>query len=123
MTYVDGFVIPLAKTKVKAYTKMAQMGKRAWMKCGALAYYECQGDALKAMPGAGNFLSMAKAKPNETVFFSFIVFKNKAHRDAVNKRVMKQMDEEMKKNPMSMKDMPFNPKRMAYGGFKTVVQG
>ncbi len=123
MTYVDGFVIPIAKSRVKAYTKMARMGKRAWMKHGALAYFECAGDDLKSMPGCGTFKKLAKLKPNQTVFFSFIVFKNKAHRTAVNKRVMKQMDEEMNKKPMKPNEMPFNPKLMAYGGFKTVVQG
>ena len=117
MTYVDGFVIPVKKTKVKAYKKMAQWGKRVWMNHGALGYYECVGDDLKGMPGCGTFTQLAKTKPGETVFFSFIIFKSKAHRNAVNKRVMA----EMSKGP-APKDMPFAVGRMAYGGFKTIVQ-
>jgi len=118
MAYVDGFVIPLPKKNVKAYTKMAQWGKRMWMKHGALQYFECVGDDFKTMPGCGSFRTLAKLKTGETAFFSFIIYKSKAHRDAVNKRVMKAMSKE--KMP---KDMPFNPKRMAMGGFKTVVEG
>jgi alkaline phosphatase len=118
MSYVDGFVIPIQKSKVNAYKKMAQFGKKAWMKHGALQYFECVGDDLKAMPGCGDFKKLAKLKSNETVFFSFIIYKSKAHRDAVNKKVM----EEMMKSKMP-KDMPFDPKNMAYGGFKTLVEG
>ena len=118
MTYVDGFVIPVKKSKVKAYKKMAQWGKRVWMKHGALGYYECVGDDLKGMPGCGTFPQLAKTKPGETVFFSFIIFKSKAHRNAVNKRVMA----EISKGPLPT-DMPFAVARMAYGGFKTIVQG
>jgi len=118
MTYVDGFVIPVPKSKIAEYKKMAQMGKKIWMKHGALEYFECMGDDLVGMPECGNFKAMAKLKPSETVFFSFIVYKNKAHRNAVNKKVMS----EMKKQPMP-ESMPFDVKRMAYGGFKTLVQG
>jgi uncharacterized protein YbaA (DUF1428 family) len=117
MSYVDGFVIPVPKRKVAAYRKMADMGRKWWMKAGALEYFECVGDDLDAsMPGAGNFKRMARLKPGETVFFSFIVYRNKAHRNAVNKKVMAQMT-----GPMP--DMPFDVKRMAYGGFKTLVEG
>jgi uncharacterized protein YbaA (DUF1428 family) len=119
MVYVDGFVIPVPKKNVKAYTKMAQWGKRVWMKHGAIGYYECVGDDLKTMPGAGDFKKLAKTKPNETVFFSYIVYNSKAHRNAVNKRVMKDMNSMKDAMP---KSMPFDPKRMAYGGFKAVVQ-
>ena len=118
MTYVDGFVIPVPKSKIAEYKKMAQMGKKIWMKHGALEYFECMGDDLAGTPGCGNFKTMAKLKPSETAFFSFIVFKNKAHRNAVNKKVMA----EMMKQPMP-ESMPFDFKRMAYGGFKTLVQG
>ena len=118
MTYVDGFVIPVKKTKLKAYKRMAQWGKRIWMKHGALGYYECVGDDLKGMSGCVTFTQLAKTKPGETVFFSFIIFKSKAHRTAVNKRVMA----EMSKGPLPA-DTPFAVKRMAYGGFKTIVQG
>jgi uncharacterized protein YbaA (DUF1428 family) len=119
MTYVDGFVIPVAKKDVAAYKKMADWGKKMWMKYGALQYFECAGDDLNGMPGCGDFKKMTGIKPTETVFFSFIVYKSKAHRDAVNKKVMAEMQ---KQQAMPAK-MPFDLKRMAYGGFKTLVQG
>ena len=121
MSYVDGFVIPVPKSKVAEYKKMATMGKKMWMKFGALEYFECVGDDLGGIPGmpeSATFKKLAGLKPSETVFFSFIVYKNKAHRDAVNKKVIA----EMQKQPMP-KSMPFDMKRMAYGGFKTLVQG
>jgi uncharacterized protein YbaA (DUF1428 family) len=118
MSYVDGYVIPVPKSKVAAYKKMAEIGKKVWMKHGAVQFFECVGDDLKSMPGCGDFQKLAKLKPNETVFFSFVIYKSKAHRDAVNKKVMA----EMMKMEMP-KDMPFNPKNMAYGGFKTIVEG
>lgn len=118
MSYVDGFVIPVEKSKVKDYIKMARWGKKMWMKYGALQYYECVADNLKNMPGCGDFEKMAKLKPNETLFFSFIIYKSKAHQKAVNKKVIA----EMQKGEMP-KEMPFDIKRFAYGAFKTVVQG
>jgi alkaline phosphatase len=120
MTYVDGFVIPVKKSNVKKYVKMAQWGKRVWMKHGALQYFECKGDDLKVMHGTLGFTKMAKLKQGETVFFSFIVYKNKAHRNKVNKAVMKEMEKDTSWTPDMM---PHDPKRMAYGGFKTLVQG
>ena len=122
MTYVDGFVLPVAKKDVAAYRKMAAWGKKMWMKHGALQYFECAGDDLNGMPGCGDFKTMAGIKPTETVFFSFIVYKSKAHRDAVNKKVMAEMQKQAQAMPQNQK-MPFDPKRMAYGGFKTLVQG
>jgi alkaline phosphatase len=118
MSYVDGFVIPVAKNKVAAYKKMAEQGKKAWMKHGAVQYFECVADDLKVFPGCGDFKTLVKLKANETVMYSFIIFKSKAHRNAVNKKVMAEM--EKMKMP---KDMPFDPKRMAYAGFKTIVEG
>jgi uncharacterized protein YbaA (DUF1428 family) len=118
MTYVDGFVIPVPKSKIAEYKKMAQMGKKIWMKHGALEYFECMGDDLAGMPECGNFKTMTKLKPSETVFFSFIVYKNKAHRNAVNKKVMAEITKQSKP-----KVMPFDVNRMVYGGFKTLVQG
>jgi len=115
MSYVDGFVIPVPKRKVAAYRKMARWGKREWMKHGALQYFECVADDLKAMPGAGDFKGMAKLKAGETVFFSFIVYRNKAHRNAVNKKVMASM-------PSTPQEMPFEMTRMAFGGFRTLVE-
>jgi alkaline phosphatase len=118
MSYVDGFVIPVSKRKIGAYKKMARLGRKAWLEAGALEYFECAGDDLKAMPGAGDFKRLAKVRAGETVFFSFIVYKNKAHRNAVNKKVMAAMPKDM-----SPKDMPFDMKRMAFGGFKVLVEG
>src|SRR5262245_7837920 len=118
MTYVDGYVIPVAKKDVAAYKKMAAWGKKMWMKHGALQYFECVGDDLSGMPECGNFKKMAALKPTETAFFSFIVYKNKAHRNAVNKKVLA----EMQTQGMPEK-MPFDIKRMAFGGFKTLIQG
>ncbi len=124
-SYVDGFVFPVAKNKVAAYKKMAEWGKKTWMKHGALAYYECMGDDLKIKPDpsgmtARSFVETAKAKPGDTVWFSFIVYKDKKHRDAVNKKVMAQMDAEADKWKNMV--MPMDPKKMAYGGFKAVVK-
>ena len=115
MKYVDGFVLPVPRKKMKAYEKMARWGKRTWLKHGALDYMECAGDDLKSKWGIP-FPRLAKLKPGETVVFSYIVYKSRAHRDRVNARVMK----EMEKTPMP-KDMPFDMKRMAYGGFKVLV--
>jgi uncharacterized protein YbaA (DUF1428 family) len=120
MTYVDGFVIPIPKKNLAAYKKMASEGARAWKQHGALEYFECVGDDLfPKMPGMkiAQFPTLAKAKASETVVFSFIVFKSKAHRNAVNKKVMKEMSTQTPPTTM-----PFDMKRMAYGGFKTIVQ-
>lgn len=117
--YVDGFVIPAPQRSVAAYKKMATWGRKLWMKHGALQYFECVADDITVKPGCGlGFTKMAKLKRGETLYFSFIVFKNRAHRDAVNKKVI----EEMQKQKMPAA-MPFDMKRMAYGGFRTIVQG
>lgn len=115
MSYVDGYVLAVPKKKLKAYRAMARDGAKTWLKYGALDYKECAGDDLNVKWGVP-FTRMMKSKPGETVVFSFIVFKSRAHRDKVNARVMK----EMEKTPMP-KDMPFDMKRMVYGGFKTLV--
>lgn len=114
--YVDGFVIPILKKNVKAYVKMAKLGAKVWKDHGALDYRECVGEDLKNAWGI-SFPKLAKTKTGETVIFAYIVFKSRAHRDAVNAKVMK--DPRMK---CDMKDMPFNVKRMAYGGFETLVR-
>ena len=118
--YVDGFVLVVPKNKLSVYRKMAKDGKKMWLKYGALDYKECMGDDLKTKSMGGmkprSFVEMAKAKKNETVWFSFIVYKSKKHRDQVNAKVMKQMEKEAEKYG-DMK-MPFDMKRMAYGGFK-----
>lgn len=117
MSYVDGYVLPIPKKHVKAYRRMAAMGRKAWMKHGALDYKECAGDDLASKWGTP-FGRVMKLKPGETVVFAYIVFKSRAHRDRVNAKVMKEMGE-MSGQPQ---DMPFNQKRMVYGGFKTIVE-
>ena len=117
MSYVDGFVLPVPKKHLKAYQRMATLGKKAWLKHGALDYKECVGDDLASEWGTP-FTRVMKLKPGETVIFAYIVFKSRAHRDRVNAKVMK----EMAAMGGDMKDMPFDPKRMAYGGFKTIVE-
>ena len=117
MSYVDGFVLPVPKRSLREYRRMAEIGRKVWTKHGALDYKECAGDDLVSKWGT-TFTRMMKLKPGETVVFAYIVFKSRAHRDQVNKRVMKDMNE-MGGPP---KDMPFDPKRMVYGGFKTLVE-
>lgn len=116
MSYVDGFVIPIPKKNLKSYARMAKMGAKMWMKHGALDYKECTGDDLQVKWGMP-FPKLLKLKPGETVVFSYIVFKSRAHRDRVNAKVIKEM--EQMDQP---KDMPFDMKRMVYGGFKTLVE-
>jgi uncharacterized protein YbaA (DUF1428 family) len=113
--YVDGYVLPVPKKNLKAYFRMAKVGGRMWRKHGALDYKECVGDDLKTKWGIP-FTRMMKLKPGETVVFSYIVFKSRAHRDSVNAKVMKDMEK-----MGDMKDMPFDVKRMVYGGFKALV--
>lgn len=113
--YVDGFVIAVPKKKLAAYRKIAKLGAKVWKEHGALDYRECVGDDLAVKMGVP-FTRLARTKPGETVFFSFITYKSRAHRDRVNKKVMS--DPRMQKAP---DPMPFDLKRMAYGGFKVVV--
>jgi uncharacterized protein YbaA (DUF1428 family) len=119
--YVDGFVIPIPKKNIAAYKKMATLGAKVWKDHGALQYFECIGDDLNPkMDPKMKFITfpqLAKAKPTETVWFSFIIFKSKAHRNAVNKKVMADPRLANMKGPM-----PFDPNRMSYGGFKAVVK-
>ncbi len=123
--YVDGFVLVVPKDKVEEYKKMASEGRDVWMKHGALEYFECLGDDLEPQAVNGmeslGFPKMANAKPDETVWISFIVFTSRAHRDEVNKKVMDEMNEKYK----DQKDfeMPFDMQRMAQGGFSVEVEG
>lgn len=122
--YIDGFVFPVAKNKVDAYKKMATWGAKTWMRHGALAYYECVGDDLSVKSQGGmkprSFKETAKAGPADTVWFSFILFRDKKHRDQVNKKVNAQMQKEAKK--WEGFSMPFDAKKMAYGGFKAIIK-
>jgi uncharacterized protein YbaA (DUF1428 family) len=115
MRYIDGYVLPVPKKKLKTYAHMAEMGAKMWMKHGALDYKECVGEDLKNKWGT-TFSKMMNLKPGETVVFSYIVFKSRAHRDRVNAKVMKEMEK-----MGDMQDMPFDVKRMVYGGFKVLV--
>jgi len=116
MRYVDGFVLPVSKKNLAAYRRIAKVGARVWKKHGALEYFECAGDDLKVKFGMP-FPRLVKPRPGETVMFSFIIYKSRAHRDSVNARVMK--DPLLAKMPQKM---PFDVKRMAYGGFKVLVE-
>jgi uncharacterized protein YbaA (DUF1428 family) len=119
MPYVDGFVLAVPTKNLAAYRRMAQKASKVWRELGALEYRECVGDDLEVKPGCGvSFLKTIKAKPDETVVFAWIVYKSRAHRDSVNAKVMK--DPRMEQM-MAGKDMPFDVKRMAYGGFKVMV--
>ena len=115
MRYVDGYVLPVPKKNLKSYARMARLGKKMWMRHGALDYKECVGDDLKTKWGIP-FPRMMKLKPGETVVFSFVVFKSRAHRDRVNAKVMKEME-----GMGEPKDMPFDFRRMVYGGFEVLV--
>ena len=114
--YVDGFVIPIQKSKVKAYLRMAKLGAQMWKDHGALEYHEYVGEDLAVPYGLG-FPKMAKLKRGETVVFSWIVYKSRSHRDKVNKSVMADPRMADMKPPF-----PFDPKRMAMGGFEVLVE-
>ena len=115
MPYIDGFLLPVAKRKVKAYLDLSRKAGRIWKEHGALEYRECVGDDLTIKNMTG-FPKMAKARAGETVVFSWIMFKSRAHRDRVNAKVMK--DKRLTSMPGPM---PFDVKRMVYGGFTVLV--
>jgi uncharacterized protein YbaA (DUF1428 family) len=115
--YVDGYVLPVPKKHLAAYRRIAQKAARVWRDHGALEYRECVGDDLKTKWGVG-FPRRIKARPGETVFFSWIVFKSRAHRDRVNAKVMS--DPRMAN--MDPSEIPVDIKRMLYGGFKVLVK-
>ncbi len=113
--YVDGYVLPVPKKNIAKYRKLARLAKKIYLEYGALDYRECVGDDLKPKIGV-QFPKMLKAKPSETVVFAWIAFKSKAHRNQVLKKVLS--DARMQMDPDSM---PFEWRRMLYGGFKTLV--
>ncbi len=117
--YVDGFLLPVPKKNLGAYRRMALKASKVWRDHGALEYRECVGDDLK-VKWAVPFPRTVKVKAGETVVFSWIVYKSRAHRDSVNKKVMK--DPRLVKM-MQGTEMPFDCKRMVYGGFKVLVEG
>lgn len=121
-SYIDGFVIPVPQANVDTYMKIAKAAGKIWMDHGALEYWECVGDDLETEGMTTNFPKIAKAKPDQTVVFSWIRFKNRKHRDTVNAKVMKDPRMGKMMESMTKKNAPFDCKKMAYGGFKSVVQ-
>jgi uncharacterized protein YbaA (DUF1428 family) len=117
MRYVDGYVLPVPKKNLAAYRRIAQVAGKVWRKHGALDYKECAGEDLNPKWPGIKFPRTVRCKPGETVVFSFIVFRSRAHRDRVNARVMK----DPKIASMNPAAMPFDCKRMVYGGFKVLV--
>ena len=117
MRYVDGFVLPVPKKNLQAYRRLAQKAGKIWREHGALEFRECVGEDLDVKMGAP-FPRRIKLKPGETVMFSWIGFKSRAQRDRVNAKVMK--DPRLAKM-CDPKNMPFDVKRMTYGGFKILV--
>jgi uncharacterized protein YbaA (DUF1428 family) len=116
MLYVDGFLLPVPKKNLQAYCRMSKKAGVIWKELGALEYRECVGDDLKVKFGVP-FPKAVKPKAGETVVFSWIVYKSRAHRDRVNAKIMK--DPRMAK--MMGAKQPFDYKRMCYGGFKVIV--
>jgi alkaline phosphatase len=119
--YVDGYVLPVPRKNLAVYKKMAADAGKVWMKHGALRYVECVSDDMKSAEkwGGLSFLKIAKAGRNDKVIFAFVVYKSKAHRNKVNAKVMK--DPIMNDPKNKDMQMPFDMKRMAYGGFDTIV--
>lgn len=119
-TYVDGYVLVVPKEKVDAYRTMAQEAGESWMKHGALSFRECMID--DATPDMGEFTllrfgQLIPTGPDDTIWFSYIEFESKEHRDEVNKKVHAEMEAYQQEHPDHMDDMPFDMTRMAYGGF------
>ena len=118
MQYVDGFIVPVPKKNLDAYRALARKAGKVWREHGALDYRECVAEDVK-MGKRTSFPRSVKRKPGETVVFSWIVYKSRAHRDRVNAKVMKDPRIAAMGDP---KSMPFDGKRMIYGGFETLVE-
>jgi len=123
--YVDGFVLVVPKGKTEEYRKMAEEGRDSWMKHGALQYFECKGNDLKQQEmgpdKSRSFSEMAGAESDQDVWFSFIIFESKEHRDEVNKKVMEEMTEAYDEQSGFVSPVDMN--QMAYGGFEVIVEG
>ncbi len=123
--YIDGYVLVVPKDKADEYRKMAELGRDSWIKHGALDYFECKSDDLKQQEMGSDrsrsFGDMAGAGEDDDVWFSFIVFESKTHRDEVNKKVMEEMSEVYKDQDDFVS--PAEMTKMAYGGFEAVVEG
>lgn len=115
--YVDGFVLPVPINKVEDYRRLAEMASKIWKEHGALDYWECIGDDMEATDMV-SFPQLAKANPDETVVFAWVVFESREHRDQVNAKIM--ADPRLK-DMCDPANQPFDCKRMAFGGFKTLV--
>jgi uncharacterized protein YbaA (DUF1428 family) len=118
MAYVDGFLLAVPKKKLAAYRRMAKAAAKIWREHGALDFRECAGDDLSP-PHGTPFPKLLKLKRGETAVFSWIAFKSRAHRDRVNKKVMN--DPRIARMCTDPAAMPFDPKRMGYGGFRVIV--
>jgi uncharacterized protein YbaA (DUF1428 family) len=118
MHYVDGYVVPVPKKNLGAYRRMAQKAGKVWREHGALEYVECAADDVK--PGKRtSFPQSVKLKPGETIVFAYVVYRSRAQRDRVNAKVMK---DPRLASMMNMKALPFDAKRMFWGGFKAIVE-
>ena len=117
MAYVDGFLLALPRKNLDDYRRMSIKAGKVWIEHGALEYRECIGDDLKVKMGVP-FPKAARVKRGETVVFSWIVYRSRAHRDRVNAKVMR---DPRLKDMMDPKSMPFDMKRMTYGGFDVIV--
>lgn len=117
MTYVDGFLVPVPEDRLEDYRAMAEKAGKVWMEHGALAFHECAGDDVPDGKTT-DFKRSVKLKDGETVVFAWIVYASREHRDEVNKKVMAdpRIAEDMKD-----KDIPFDARRMIYGGFREIV--
>lgn len=118
MSYVDGYVLPVPKKKLPDYLKLARRAGKIWVEHGALEYRESVGEDMR-IKGCTSFLDGTEVEKGETIIFAFVVYKSRAHRDKVNAKVMK--DPRITKG-LDMSNIPFDMKRMLYGGFKTVVK-
>ncbi|MGD9501991.1 MAG: DUF1428 domain-containing protein [Methyloceanibacter sp.] len=118
MAYVDGFIVPVPKRNLAAYRRLARKAGKVWREHGALDFKECVADDVKKGKWT-SFPRSVKLKPGETVVFSYILYKSRAHRDKVNAKVMK---DKRLASMMDMKSMPFDGKRMIWGGFKVMVE-
>ena len=123
--YVDGYLLVVPKGKAEEYRKMAEQGRASWMKHGALQYFECKSEDLSQQEmgpdKSRSFSEMSGAKVGDDVWFSFIVFESRKHRDEVNKKVMEEMAETYKDQSDFVS--PVEMKQMAYGGFEVLVEG
>ncbi|HSU72653.1 MAG TPA: DUF1428 domain-containing protein [Candidatus Binatia bacterium] len=120
MTYVDGYLLPVKKKGLNTYRKMASGMAKLCKKYGALHYFECAGDDLHNKMAKIHFPKLIKAKPDETVIFAFVIYKSKASRNSIMKKIMS--DPSMGPENWKDKPMPFDMNRMAFGGFKTIVE-